>query len=271
MKQKVFKTTPPPEAVSIGNGISIYDCTVSRQDYPMHWHDFYEFELILDGEGSIVCNDKTYPIKPNMISFVTPLDFHEIHMKSNIYEFCIQFTPASISKEILAMFQNVKNPVFYCSEEQTERTRLLFNLLRDNIIPGNTGNEYNSHILESILISFKNEFETSHSEHEQSPTTIQKALLYIHSHFKENPKMADVAKMLYLNENYFCSLFKEHMGETYKDYLKKLKLDHAKKLILNTNVPLTQISLECGYSSHSNFNRDFRNFFGISPTEMRGN
>ena len=120
-------------------------------------------------------------------------------------------------------------------------------------------------------IAFKDEFETSHSEHEQSPTSIQKALLYMHSHFKENPKMGEVAKMLYLNENYFCTLFKEHIGETYKDYLKKLKLEHAKKLIINTDIPLTQISLECGYSSHSNFNRDFKKFFDISPSEMRDN
>ena len=91
----------------------------------------------------------------------------------------------------------------------------------------------------------------------------------MHSHFKENPKMGEVAKMLYLNENYFCTLIKEHIGETYKDYLKKLKLEHAKKLIINTDIPLTQISLECGYSSHSNFNRDFKKFFDISPSEMR--
>ena len=51
----------------------------------------------------------------------------------------------------------------------------------------------------------------------------------------------------------------------------QMKLEHAKKLIINTGVPLTQISLECGYSSHSNFNRDLKNFFGISPSEMRDN
>ena len=271
MKQKAFKTMRVASSTAIGNEIYIYEANYPEHSFPMHWHDYYEFEIILDGAGEIICNNKSYPIKPGMVSFVTPLDFHEIHMKNKVHELCIQFSPGSISKEVLSEFQNVKNPIFYCSEEETDRTRILINLLKNNTIQGLSGNEYLSRILESILISFKNEFETSHSEHEQSPTSIQKALLYMHSHFKENPKMGEVAKMLYLNENYFCTLFKEHIGETYKDYLKKLKLEHAKKLIINTDIPLTQISLECGYYSHSNFNRDFKKFFGFSPSEMRDN
>jgi len=271
MKQKPFKTTTAPGAIRIGNGISIYNSNIPKQDYLMHWHDFYEFELMLAGEGILICNDKTYEIKPGLVSFVTPLDFHEIHMKSDVHELCVQFAPESISKDILSEFQNVKNPVFYCSEEQIERIITLFNLLKNVRTPRNTEKEYNSHILESILISLKDDFDVSDSTLEQSPTSIQKALLYIHSHFKENPKMSDVAKMLYLNENYFCSLFKEHMGETYKDYIKKLRLDYAKKLILNTDIPLTQIAMECGYSSQSNFNRNFKDFFRTSPSEMRNN
>ena len=271
MKQKPLKIRKPANSVNIGNGITMFETLFRPELIAMHWHDFYEVEFILDGDGEIIYNEKKYPVRPGMISFLTPLDFHEIRIKNKLHVLCIQFAPESINKEILSEFQNVKNPVIYCSEEQVRRTLTLFNLLRENTIPGNTGNEYISHVLELILISFKNDLETSNSTHEQSPTSIQKALLYIHSHFKENPKMGDVAKMLYLNENYFCTLFKEHIGETYKDYLKKLKLEHAKKLIINTDIPLTQISLECGYSSHSNFNRDFKKFFGFSPSEMRDN
>ena len=235
----------------------------------MHWHDFYEFEFILEGDGEITYNDRKYPIKPGTLSFLTPLDFHELHVKDKLHVICIQFTPESIDKDILVDFQNIENPVIYCSEEQVERTLVFFDLLKNNSIQNAVGREYISHLLESLLISFKTEFKTLYAVHERSPSAIQKALIYIHSHFKENPRMSDVAKMLYLNENYFCSLFKEHMGETYKDYIKKLKLEHAKKLIVKSDILSTQIAFECGYSSQSNFNRDFKKRFDISPGKMR--
>jgi len=269
MKQKAFKIRKPANSITIGNGITMFETLFRPQRIPMHWHDFYEFEFILDGDGDIIYNDKKYTIKPGTLSFLTPLDFHEISIKNKLHVLCVQFTPESISKEILSEFQKLKNPVIYCSEEQIERTLAIFKLLRENVVTGAVGNEYISHLLETMLISFKAQFKISYTGQEKSPTSVQKALLYIHSHFKENPKMSDVAKTLYLNENYFCSLFKEHMGETYKDYIKKLRLDYAKKLILNTDIPITQIAMECGYSSQSNFNRDFKTIFGVPPREMR--
>ena len=269
MKQKYIKIRKPANSITIGNGISMFETLFSKQLIPMHWHDFYEFEFILDGEGEIIYNDKTYPVKPGTLSFLTPLDFHEIHVSDKLHVICVQFSPESINKDILVNFQNIENPVYYCSKEETERTVTFFNLLRNNFISSSTKDEYISHVLESMLISFKSNFKASHANHEQSPTPVQKALIYIHSHFKENPKMSDVAKLLYLNENYFCSLFKEHIGESYKDYLRKLKLNHAKNLIVHSSISLTQIAFECGYSSQSNFNRDFKRFFNISPKDMR--
>ena len=115
----------------------------------------------------------------------------------------------------------------------------------------------------------KNKFGTTSTAYKTSPQVMQKAISYIHSHFKENPKMSDVAKMLYLNEHYFSYLFKENVGECYKDYLRKLKLDYARKLVLHTSLSLTQIAYECGYSSQSNFNRDFKKVFEVSPKCMR--
>lgn len=271
MYQKAFKTIQPANVIAIGNEIYVYEYTHREHVFPMHWHDFYEFELILDGTGEMVCNDKTYTIKPGMVSFVTPLDFHEIHMKSKVHEICIQFSSESISKEILTLFHNMENNIIYFGEEQIKRTLSLFNLLRDNTINGMLGPMYLSHVLETILISFKAEVKTIPTKHEYSSTPVQKALVYIHSHFRENPKMSDVANMLYLNENYFCALFKKHVGENYKDYLRKLKLNRAKKLITDTDILLTQIAFECGYTSQSNFNRDFKKCFDVSPSEMREN
>ena len=234
----------------------------------MHWHDFYEIELILDGEGTIICNNQEYPIKRGMVSFLTPFDMHKYVINSDIQTICIKFTEDSISKEIFESLLTVKSNVIYLDNEYLQSVHSICNLLNTDLLKSISENLYKSKLLESLIILLKNEFSKA-SATDKNPTPIQKALSYIHSHFKEDPKMSDVANTLFLNEHYFCSLFKEHIGESYKSYLRKLKLNYAQKLITHTTIPITQIAMESGYSSISNFNKDFKRFFNISPKDMR--
>ena len=52
------------------------------KDYPLHQHDFYEFEYITDGEGIHTVNDKSYEIKKGDLIFITPMDFHGFETKN---------------------------------------------------------------------------------------------------------------------------------------------------------------------------------------------
>lgn len=235
----------------------------------MHWHDFYELEIILSGQGKVVCNNSVHSVKAGMVSFLTPVDIHKYIVDVDFKTICIQFTDNSISAEILELFLNVEKNVIYLEDDKLRKLMSLCDLLISDISEKTFNDLYQTKLLEAMLLSLKTKFGTANTNYKLSPQTMQKALSYINTHFKENPKMSDVAKILYLNENYFCSLFKENMGEGYKEYLRKLKLNHAKNLIFHTDLPLTQISFECGYSSQSNFNRDFKAFFGSSPKGMR--
>lgn len=269
MKHTIQETIKSFNAIGIGNDIAIYEQIFSEQVFSMHWHNFYEFEMILDGEGEVIFNNKSYTVKRGLTSLVTPTDFHEIRIKNSLHLLCIQFTVESINKEIVTQCCSRDNNIFFSSEEQISRTIAIFNLLRDNFIPGTAGQMYLSRLLETLLLSFKTDFKSVSPSHAHISIPIQKAIIYLDSHFKENPKMADVASMLFLNEHYFCTLFKKNMGESYKEYLRKLKLSHAKKLILHTTIPITHVAIESGYSSQSNFNRDFKKHFNISPNAMR--
>ena len=85
----------------------------------------------------------------------------------------------------------------------------------------------------------------------------------------ENPLLKEFAGQFHLNENYLSMLFKEQIGENYKSYLRSLKLNHAEKLIIYTNMPITEIAFSSGYNTLSHFNREFKSMFHITPLEMR--
>ena len=98
---------------------------------------------------------------------------------------------------------------------------------------------------------------------------IQAALLYIHMHFRENPKLSQVAKIAHYNSSHFSATFHKELGTTYCDYLNMLKISYAKELLISTNLKILDICNECGFTSHSNFLRLFKENTGLSPLQFR--
>lgn len=81
--------------------------------------------------------------------------------------------------------------------------------------------------------------------------------------------MREVAKLFFLNESYFCRLFKGAVGISYKAYIKKLKLEYSLSLLQSTDLPITEIAGHCGYETQSHFNREFKKVYQLSPTAFR--
>jgi transcriptional regulator GlxA family with amidase domain len=62
-------------------------------------------------------------------------------------------------------------------------------------------------------------------------------------------------------------LFKQQKGVTPREYQRRLKINRAKDLLRHTNLSLTAIAAQCGFSSLALFSRTFRQMEGMSPTE----
>ena len=84
-----------------------------------------------------------------------------------------------------------------------------------------------------------------------------------------NLSLEDYAKMLNRSlssfERHFVSVYKTNPGQ----WLQTKKLNHAYKLLLNTNKPVTDISFESGFENSTHFSHLFKNRFGASPLNYR--
>ncbi|WP_433946771.1 response regulator transcription factor [Paenibacillus sp. SN-8-1] len=99
--------------------------------------------------------------------------------------------------------------------------------------------------------------------------SIDEALEYIREHYNEELSLERVASVVYLNPAYFSQLFKLKTGQGYKDYVISLRLEQAKKLLLNPNLRLAEIAQRIGYQDMRHFTQVFRRKFGLTPTEFR--
>lgn len=97
----------------------------------------------------------------------------------------------------------------------------------------------------------------------------QRALLYISQKYKEDISMEQTAEYCNLSPHYFSKLFRQHAGETFIDYVTRLRINEAKRLIAEDLMNLKEICYEVGYKDPNYFSRVFKKAAGMTPSEFR--
>ena len=233
----------------------------------LHWHNCYELDIVLSGTGQTICNGQSFPVKRRLVSFLSPMDLHEYRECHDLEMINIKFTETNINDELLQHFTNIKSNVVYMDQKTFSIMLSLCELL-DSLNSDKFSKNYNSRLIECLIITFL-KCCISEANHSLDSELIQKVVIYLNAHFRENPKMCDIAQMFHLSDSYFCRLFKKCVGMSYKEYIKKLKLEYGYKLIQNTDLSMTDIAFNCGYDTQSHFNREFKNYFGAAPSFFR--
>ncbi|WP_434950505.1 AraC family transcriptional regulator [Shewanella sp. HL-SH4] len=99
---------------------------------------------------------------------------------------------------------------------------------------------------------------------------IDRVLQYIEANLTDSISLTEVAKVSYFSPYHFHRIFSAIMGETVNDYIGRRKLERAANmLIFNTELSITQVALDCGFSSSANFSKAVKLYFGFSPSEIR--
>lgn len=92
---------------------------------------------------------------------------------------------------------------------------------------------------------------------------------YIRENFSQNLTLRELAALVHLQPNYLCALFKKKTGRTIFDYITRLRINSASKLLRSTNLPVNLIAGQCGFPSISFFTRKFTALHGCSPSVYR--
>jgi AraC family transcriptional regulator len=92
---------------------------------------------------------------------------------------------------------------------------------------------------------------------------------YIHDHFNQPIKLADLAALLDISPFHFSHLFKQSMGIAPYQYLLQQRIERAKQLLKQTDRSITEIALLCGFNSHSHLSKQFRQITTMTPNAYR--
>jgi AraC-like DNA-binding protein len=101
------------------------------------------------------------------------------------------------------------------------------------------------------------------------PPIITKAKQFIREHHTEDLSLGQVATAVHTSIFYFCKLFRKVTGTTFTEFVARTRVEHAKNLLLNPNLRVSEIAYEVGFQSLTHFNRVFKKVSGESPTAYR--
>jgi len=104
---------------------------------------------------------------------------------------------------------------------------------------------------------------------ERAGERINRAYQYVFTHFAERFSYEEVARKTGMSLPAFCHYFKRVTGRALSDFVKEVRVGHARRLLIETSDTIAEVAYASGFESLSNFNRQFRELTGLNPREYR--
>lgn len=237
-------------------------CSKKIGSYPLHWHDFFEIEIVTAGRGTHILNGKEYGLGVGSAYLLKPTDYHEIRTDGELEISNITFRGELLSEALLmAILHSEQRKLQTLTGERLEGALAAVKLLQ---IECNTGGDFKRPLLEYLVNIFVGK-QTARLNRQQL-AGINKALVYMEFHFREPLTLTALAREAGFHPTYLSELFKKTTGESFIEKLSGLRLEYACTLLAN-NCSVSYACFESGFGSLSNFFIAFKKKYGISPGE----
>lgn len=239
-------------------------------DYPLHYHDHYEMELVISGSGSQILNGEKFKLEKGDIFLLRPLDFHKIH-SDGIEFICLNINPSIMPKWIIFKLNSLKQAIIcHLSQDDYDKFICLIDILKKEIDDNND----DLYLIKSTTISLIfSLFLKQNKEKVLDDDIVLRIIYYLHKdhHFTKKVSLDEIANYIGYSKYYTSTAFHKKYGMTIQDFIINLRIEYSKKLLLETNYSITETIMESGFSSLSNFYSIFNKIVGCTPLEFKKN
>ncbi|MBQ9131184.1 MAG: helix-turn-helix domain-containing protein [Clostridia bacterium] len=241
----------------LGRGAHIRAELREASSFPLHSHEYFEMEIVLEGSGTQWLNGKEYRLERGSVYFLTPADFHRMEISHRMRIWNVSFDEAVLSPTAQALWTKA-----FCRQVDQPTVEKLDAVCR--LLEQEQANEERSRPLVEYFMRIAVPME----EGTLPEDSIHRAMRYVQTYFREDPSLSEVAAQVCLSPGYFGNLFKQVTGTTYVEYLNTCKVNCA-MMLLENGVSVSGACFDSGFGSLSGFLYAFRQRTGISPKEYR--
>ena len=222
--------------------------------------------------GSIVCNEKIYPIKRGVLCFVGAQKYHYTMPEDTAtYERSKLFVlPDELGKmtSMLPQKERFSDESFVYAQipqKDISAVEALFDEISRFDNDQYSDMIFTSCFMRLLVFVSQNIIDAISLPHGQ----MHKAIGYINSNIENDLSINDICEHVHMSKYHFCRSFKKATGLTVMEYILKTRIILAKNMLSKENLAISEVSERCGFSSISYFCRVFKNDTSMTPLQYK--
>ncbi len=222
-----------------------------------HFHRSFELVCVRSGEISIRIDDKTYKACAGDTVLIFPNQIHSFETESSSAIHLVIFSPEMVGRFASDYSDRVPRDNLMKNNEIAEaelmtKNRYLQKAVLYKALGGLT--ERTSFTRANIGGDFK---------------LIHRMLSFVEENYAQNCTLKEVSAVLKYDYAYLSKQFIKSMNMSYTEYLNRFRISKACQMINRDDIPLSEVYASCGFENSRSFNRNFKRYTEITPSEFR--
>lgn len=257
----------------------------TMHDEPSHTHEFLELVYMCKGKSEHFIGDNRYELAEGDLLFVNfgnthsfnilkqPLKYVDIMIKPEFINQSLKDTGNAFSLLGTENFKDFEDIVdrsklhIHFGKEERAKFETLIDFIINEQNNSKAGSELVLHSVYNIILTivFRKMALQLSDDFSMSKTLVK----YIEENCASQISLAEIAVANHYNPTYFSRLFKKQTGVTFSEYVINCRLNLACKLLIDTDISVSEIALKVGFSDKTKFFKLFLNKTGTTPLKYR--
>ena len=265
--------------------IGIFQDNLEKSNW--HYHNNFEISFITEGSGKRIVADSIEEFQPGDLVFIgsnLPHVWiaereHSLPSERALEMVFLQFSANIFFPQMLALaeFRNIRRAL-ELSERGIQIVGQTLNEVSEIMLqlPYLKGFDRMNNFFRLMDIIGKSSSNISLASEEfmrKRFTTGNRRIAMLHdylmNHYREDIDLKKLADLVSMAEGSLCRFFRMNVGTSIFEYLNRIKVDFACKLLMDPDIGIMDVCLDSGFNNLSHFNKQFRKNTGATPTEYR--
>ena len=259
--------------------MKIISCQTGIDTEYKHWHKNEDNMIIFihSGSGSIVCNERVYPIKEGALCFIGANKYHYtvpddaiIYRRSKVFISDGKLSRIlSLVSESDAFAHDFHEDSFVYAEIPTDKIPAVDALLWDMSHHANDRKCRDAIFVSCFLRLLGFIAQNALDAISNSPSSLHRAIEYINQSIEKPLSIDQICEYVHISKYHFCRSFKKATGLTVMQYILNTRVVLAKHMLETEGLSIIEISEQCGFSNVSYFCRAFKEATLMTPLQYK--
>lgn len=250
------------------------------KEYPIHWHNSIEILYVLRGSINVNVDTDSFEVLEKEMEIINVDEAHRIYSDEDNRVLMFHIDPSFFEK----YYKDINNIFFYTNstddgaqegEEYDLLRNFLAKLLCESVQKLDDFDKEVESLLIDLLYHLINNFHYLTYEREELKSNTEQLARYhriskyIFNNYDSNITLQEIAKKEFLSPHYLSHEIKNATGNSFTDLVNQTRVEESVKLLLDSDLSISDISDEVGFSHVRYLNKNFKNYYGCTPLQYR--